>query len=480
MRHEVPRTLEQQTSISLAERFRDTVTNLHAKLGKVAVIGVVAAAALGAFTAEEAIYPAAAAADTLGYPDADATDCSATYEIYSWCKSGGPLPYRSTRLYDYRNCTDYVAWREGTIGVSVPTNLGNGGQWYDNASSSKRSITPAAWDAAVVPGNPGHVAFIESVNSDGTITVSEYNHDAMGNGDTRTGTAASMGFTEFVDFGVHPPPPPTLPTHRNIGDFNNDGITDATVFRPSDGTWHIQMLGLSYDYSYGQSGDIPVPGNYDSNHPSVKEIAVFRPSDNYWHIRGVGDYQFGNSGDIPVPGDYNGDGVTDIAVYRPSNGTWYIRTPYVGDFQYGQPGDIPVPGYYNNDNIEDIAVYRPSEGGWHIRGVGDFPYGASTDIPVPGDYNADGITEAAIYRPSEGGWHIRGVGDYPYGASTDIPVPGYYDKNAFEDIAVYRPSEGGWHLRGVGDFPYGTSTDIPAIQTLNAFLLKQYGLISGY
>ncbi len=111
-------------------------------------------------------------------------------------------PYRSG--YEYRNCTDYVQWKESTIGVTVPSNWGNGGQWYDNAPASERSTTPKAWDAAVVPGNPGHVAFVESVNSDGTITVSEYNHNQDGTGDTRIGTSALMGFTEFIDFGVHP------------------------------------------------------------------------------------------------------------------------------------------------------------------------------------------------------------------------------------------------------------------------------------
>jgi surface antigen len=118
----------------------------------------------------------------------------------------------SSRGYGYRNCTDYVAWKEGTIGVSVPRTWGNGGDWYSSAPTSEQSTTPAAWDAAVKPStwangketDPGHVAFVESVNSDGTITVSEYNHDAAGDGDTWTGPPSDRGFTEFVDFGVHP------------------------------------------------------------------------------------------------------------------------------------------------------------------------------------------------------------------------------------------------------------------------------------
>jgi surface antigen len=126
--------------------------------------------------------------------------------------SGGTFhPYRNG--YEYRNCTDYTQWQESQspISVAVPTNWGNGGQWYGNAPTSEQSTTPKAWDAAVVPGNPGHVAFVQSVNSvdpnnagNDNITVTEYNHDAQGHGDTRTGTASSMGFTEYVDFGVHP------------------------------------------------------------------------------------------------------------------------------------------------------------------------------------------------------------------------------------------------------------------------------------
>lgn len=114
----------------------------------------------------------------------------------------------SSRGYTYRNCTDYVAWKLISLGVasSDVRGLGNGGHWYDSASVSKRSLTPKAGDAAVKPWTSadyyGHVAYVESVNSDGTITVSEYNHHANGTYGTRTGTPAALGFTKFVDFGV--------------------------------------------------------------------------------------------------------------------------------------------------------------------------------------------------------------------------------------------------------------------------------------
>jgi surface antigen len=160
---------------------------------------------------------AAASYSTLGYIDSTMPCEHAPYNVTGSCRNydWGPVHTTvlnsptelSSRGYAYRNCTDYVAWKEASLGASVPSNLGNAGQWYNRIPANDRSSTPQASDAAVQPGtssNPyGHVAFIESVNSNGTITVSEYNYDMIGNGDTRTATAASMGFTEFINFGAH-------------------------------------------------------------------------------------------------------------------------------------------------------------------------------------------------------------------------------------------------------------------------------------
>ena len=50
---------------------------------------------------------------------------------------------------------------------------------------------------------------------------------------------------------------------------------------------------------------------------------------------------WGLSGDIPEPGDYDSDGKTDIVVYRPSDGYWYQQSPYTADW-WGIPGDVPL------------------------------------------------------------------------------------------------------------------------------------------
>lgn len=109
--------------------------------------------------------------------------------------------------YGYRNCTDWVSFRLGAFGVQRDhrTFLGNANQWPAKASSRGLTVsaTPLLHSAAVnMSGGYGHVAFIEAMNADGTITVSEYN--ALADGEFRiwTGTAAERSFTEFINFEV--------------------------------------------------------------------------------------------------------------------------------------------------------------------------------------------------------------------------------------------------------------------------------------
>jgi len=104
------------------------------------------------------LIPNTVSADSLGYPwptDAEApcefgsaggvscaNPANPIYDLYDWGVYTGSTfhPYRSG--YEYRNCTDYVQWKESTIGVTVPGNWNDGGLWYDNAPSTMRTTTP--------------------------------------------------------------------------------------------------------------------------------------------------------------------------------------------------------------------------------------------------------------------------------------------------------------------------------------------------
>lgn len=86
--------------------------------------------------------------------------------------------------YPYGQCTWYVHQRRHQIGKDVPTTLGNGGDWGDNAKSQGFKVNGEAkvGAAASIPagnfGAPppyGHVAFVEKVKKDGGIVVSESN-----------------------------------------------------------------------------------------------------------------------------------------------------------------------------------------------------------------------------------------------------------------------------------------------------------------
>jgi hypothetical protein len=161
---------------------------------------------------------------------------------------------------------------------------------------------------------------------------------------------------------------------------------------------------------WGLKGDIPLIGDYDGD--GKTDVTVWRPSIGYWFIiqsstNKVVQQQFGLPTDVPVPGDYDGDGKTDIAVWRPSNGFWYIiqsSTHKIVSQQFGLPTDIPVPGDYDGDGKTDIAVWRPSTGMWYIiqssnNKIVSKQFGLPTDKPV------QGITTATAGATSRCGGH---------------------------------------------------------------------------
>lgn len=96
---------------------------------------------------------------------------------YDWAINGNIWNY-STGGYGYRNCTDWVAWRTG-----APGGLGNAKQWDDRAGAMGYTVssTPRKGAAAVSnAGEYGHVMYVESVDGDGSIVISDYNRAGTG------------------------------------------------------------------------------------------------------------------------------------------------------------------------------------------------------------------------------------------------------------------------------------------------------------
>ncbi|MCY7375129.1 MAG: VCBS repeat-containing protein, partial [Pyrinomonadaceae bacterium] len=264
-------------------------------------------------------------------------------------------------------------------------------------------------------------------------------------------------------------------------DFDGDGKTDVSVFRPGTGTWFLNRSQAGFSaVSFGLGTDKLVPADYDGD--GRTDVAVARPNAAntilLFYILNSGNstmttVQFGAPTDIPQVGDYTNDGRADVAVFRPSNGTWYVL-PSSGFFpsaiQFGQSGDIPVANDYDGDGRVDVAVVRG--GIWYINkstgGIQSSAFGLASDLPVPADYNGDGRTDIAVYRPSNGTWYTsinpaNNYGAIQFGNSTDVPVPGDYDGDGRTDVAVFRG--GTWFINrltgGFTNINFGTTSDLP-------------------
>ena len=271
---------------------------------------------------------------------------------------------------------------------------------------------------------------------------------------------------------------------RSRFDFDGDGKTDLSVFRPSNAAWYLNQSTNGFrGVQFGTSSDKLVPADFDGDNKT--DIAVFRPSNGTWYrIRSSDNTfsatQFGTSEDIPAPNDYDGDGRADLTVFRPSNGTFYqLRSLNNQVFaqQFGANGDQPIIGDFDGDGLGDLAVFRG--GNWYLfesstnafRGV---QFGSANDKPLSGDFDGDGKSDLAdvrtdaaqnasnfyILRSSDNGFNA-----VAFGIASDVPVIGDYDGDGKSDVAVFRIANGTWYLnRSTAGFigvQFGQSGDNP-------------------
>lgn len=287
-------------------------------------------------------FAPSASADTGGYPYASYNG-PGTDPSQSWWTDSSSNGY-SGYGYAYRNCTDYVAWKLQSLGVAdtKTRGLGNGNEWASRAAGRSGvtvDSTPAYGAAAVqTSGTYGHVAFVQSVNTDGTITVSEYNHGwpLDGNYGTRTGTASALGFVSFVHFGISA----------------STGLSSSiTGDNKADLIWYE---------AWSNNGQAKVIGTNSSGNGAAFSNAWFS---GYAAPTWAG------------LGDFNGDGKTDLAWYESwnngtlkvlfSNGSGFSSSvTWFSGFSAPKWADV---GDFTGDGKDDIAWYEDWNNGGTLK-----------------------------------------------------------------------------------------------------------------
>lgn len=254
-----------------------------------------------------------------------------------------------------------------------------------------------------------------------------------------------------------------------VEDANAAAPADLAVWRPSTGWWFVRgpdgNIQVSAQWGSEQQYDKTVPGDYDGD--GKTDFSIFRPSAYGWYIlySSNGSYNgttFGQTGDIEAPADFDGDGKTDLAVMRPvgSGFTWYIQKSSDGQLAtpgWGNAGDKPAPADYDGDGKADVAVWRPADKTFHVLRSSDGGYqsqtlsGATSDTVVSFDYDGDGKDDYAIFNAG-GSWLIKKsasgqLDSITWGTTGDKEVPNDYDGDGKVDLAVWRPNGGNWLIR---------------------------------
>jgi surface antigen len=116
---------------------------------------------------------------------------------YPWQSATANSVNPDTHFY-IRNCTDFVAWRMNRdMGDTNPSTFpftdwmpnesnpwGNAGNWEAHAKNLHYRMDSLPTVGAVAYFSYGHVAYVESVNADGSVNISEFNYPSASNQNT--------------------------------------------------------------------------------------------------------------------------------------------------------------------------------------------------------------------------------------------------------------------------------------------------------
>ena len=118
-----------------------------------------------------------------------------------WCEIPQDSVIDSWGMYN-RECVSYTAFRVAASGRYMPYwgGVGNANQWPGDAQRAGIPVdnSPRAGDVAIsMRGAYGHAMYVESVNGNGTISISQYNAALDGRYSTNTISPSGLYFIHF-------------------------------------------------------------------------------------------------------------------------------------------------------------------------------------------------------------------------------------------------------------------------------------------
>ncbi|MCR6483314.1 CHAP domain-containing protein [Amycolatopsis sp. OK19-0408] len=106
--------------------------------------------------------------------------------------------------YYNRECASFVAWRlHARNGFEMPRAIGNAGTWGAWFAPRGYAVDSSPAVGAIAESS-GHVAWVEAVNGDGTVTVEEYNQNFQGAYGERTVAASTFHYIHAKDITAAP------------------------------------------------------------------------------------------------------------------------------------------------------------------------------------------------------------------------------------------------------------------------------------
>jgi surface antigen len=126
--------------------------------------------------------------------------CGGGYPGY-WCNAPQDSIIDTWGMYN-RECVSYTAFKVAASGRYMPYwgGRGNANQWDDNARAAgiPADGNPEPGDVAISnSGYYGHAMYVESVNGNGTINISQYNAALNGRYSTNTISPGGLVFIHF-------------------------------------------------------------------------------------------------------------------------------------------------------------------------------------------------------------------------------------------------------------------------------------------